>query len=278
MRQSVRTVRKYGEQFALTLEGERGKLVVARDEAFRVVVRCAVGHRPRWPRHCLSPRALCTECSCRELCRSPPRSNVVAKFVPCRGFDGICIKIGLNSAPSIFADIVKSHVRMKDRRPDKGPERATDDGIAIRTLSEKLKKSPNDTLNAIQSLERRTFPSSECLAIITETAKRNSQLLYAQSSSSIVGYLIFIQAPNGLRIHKVCIAEAFRRQGIATSFVERVCEIASKVGKDIDLWVEEARIPARECYIKCGFAQVGDTVIDYYGPGRNGIRMVWKCE
>jgi ribosomal protein S18 acetylase RimI-like enzyme len=167
---------------------------------------------------------------------------------------------------------------MKDNRREKPPELATSDCVSVCTLSEKLKKSPNDILNAIQSLERRTFPSSECLAIIAETSKRNTQLLYAQSSSSIVGYLIFVHTPGGgLRIHKVCVAEAFRRRGIATDLIERVCDIASKAGKDIDLWVDEARIPARECYIKCGYAQVGDTVIDYYGPRRNGIRMLWKC-
>jgi ribosomal protein S18 acetylase RimI-like enzyme len=167
---------------------------------------------------------------------------------------------------------------MKNNRREKVQEPAPSDDIVIYTLSEKLKKSPNDILSAIQSLERRNFPSSECLAIMTETSKRNAQLLYAQSSSSIVGYLVFIHAPSGLRIHKVCIAEAFRRRRIATRLIERVCDIARRAGKDIDLWVDEARIPAMECYIKCGFAHVGDTVLDYYGPGRNGIRMVWKCE
>lgn len=167
---------------------------------------------------------------------------------------------------------------MKDNRREKPPAPATNYAISICTLSEKLTKAPNDILNAIQSLERRTFPSSECLAIAAETSKRNTQLLYAQSSSSIVGYLVFIHTPTGLRIHKVCTAEAFRRRGVATSLIERVCDIASKAGKDIDLWVDEARMPARECYVKCRFTQVGDTVIDYYGPGRNGIRMVWNCE
>jgi ribosomal protein S18 acetylase RimI-like enzyme len=187
-------------------------------------------------------------------------------------------KTRLNSVVSIFTDHRQVHVRMKDNRQDKSSEQIASDAISICTLSEKLKKSPNDILNAIQSLERRTFPSSECLAIAAETSKRNTQLLYAQSSSGIVGYLIFIHTPSGLRIHKVCIAEAFRRRGIATGLIERVCDIAGKAGKDIDLWVNEARIPARECYVKCGFAQVGETVIDYYGPARNGIRMVWKCE
>ena len=82
---------------------------------------------------------------------------------------------------------------------------------------------------------------------------------------------------SGLRIHKVCIAEAFRRQHVATKLIQRVCGIAQKAGKDVDLWVDEGRVPARQCYVSCGFVQAGDVVIDYYGPGRNGVRMIWTC-
>jgi len=60
--------------------------------------------------------------------------------------------------------------------------------------------------------------------------------------------------------------------------IRQVCEIAQKAGKDIDLWVDEARVPARECYITCGFMQAGDVVVDYYGPGRNGLRMIWSYD
>lgn len=150
--------------------------------------------------------------------------------------------------------------------------------VTISVLPEKLKKSANDFLAAIQSLERRTFPSSEGLSISTETSKRNTQLLYAQSSSEIIGYLIYINTSSGLRIHKVCVAESFRRQGIASKMIRQVCQVAQKAGKGIDLWVDEARLPARECYSICGFIQAGDVVVDYYGPGRNGLRMTWSCE
>lgn len=60
--------------------------------------------------------------------------------------------------------------------------------------------------------------------------------------------------------------------------IRQVCEVAQKAGKGIDLWVDEARLPARECYNICGFIQAGDVVVDYYDPGRNGLRMTWSCE
>ena len=149
--------------------------------------------------------------------------------------------------------------------------------VTICTLAEKATKQKTEILDIIQSLERRPFPSSESLSITTETSKRNTTLLYATCSSSIIGYLLYINTSFGIRIHKVCVAKSHRRQGVATKLIRAVCVIAAKGGKDIDLWVDEARAPARECYVSSGFVQVGDVVVDYYGPGRNGLRMVWDC-
>jgi predicted GNAT family acetyltransferase len=151
------------------------------------------------------------------------------------------------------------------------------DEITTSNVLEKSAKQKPEIVTAIQSLERRIFPSSECLSITTETSKRNTTLLYATFQSTIIGYLIYINTASGIRIHKVCVADAFRRHGIATKLIHRVIEVAAKGGKGIDLWVDEARMAARQCYNVNGFVQVGDLVVDYYGPGRNGIRMVWKC-
>jgi ribosomal protein S18 acetylase RimI-like enzyme len=151
------------------------------------------------------------------------------------------------------------------------------DKITISNLLDKSAKQKPEIVAAVQSLERRIFPSSECLSITTETSQRNTTLLYATLQSAIVGYLIYINTASGIRIHKVCVANASRRQGIATNLIRRVIEVAAKGGKDIDLWVDEARIPARQCYAVNGFIQAGDVVVDYYAAGRNGIRMVWKC-
>ena len=150
--------------------------------------------------------------------------------------------------------------------------------ITIHSLPSKTSKTTEDIISAIQALERKTFPSSESLQIAQETQKRKTHLLYAQFSiTTIVGYLIYINTSSGLRIHKVCVTESFRRQGIATMLIGRVVEVARKRGKDIDLWVDEARIVARQCYTKLGFEEVGEVVTDYYGPGRNGIRMALSC-
>jgi ribosomal protein S18 acetylase RimI-like enzyme len=150
--------------------------------------------------------------------------------------------------------------------------------VEIRELSQRSSKDTKEIVAVFQSLERRNFPSSEALSVETEISKRNTRLLYAQSSSVFVGYLIYIHTPSGLRIHKVCVTESFRRQGIASKLIRRVCEVAQMTGKSVDLWVDEGRIPAMMCYSSCGFEQVGDTVGDYYGPGRNGIRMMWSPE
>jgi ribosomal protein S18 acetylase RimI-like enzyme len=152
---------------------------------------------------------------------------------------------------------------------------ASVDDITIWTLPKVIKDPTNDILTSIQSLERRTFPTSESLNLSTELSKRNTNLLYRQTSATVIGYILYINTSSGLRIHKVCVAKSHRRRGVATGLVERVCDVARKAGKDVDLWVDEGRVPARECYTRCGFVE-RETVVDYYGRGRNGIRMVWS--
>jgi ribosomal protein S18 acetylase RimI-like enzyme len=150
--------------------------------------------------------------------------------------------------------------------------------IQILELPRKVSSQTKGIIASIQSLEKRNFPTSEALSIETEVTKRNTRLLYVLLSTNILGYLIYIHTPSGLRIHKVCVAADFRRKGLATKLITRVCEVARNTQKEIDLWVDEARIPARLCYSVCGFEQAGDSVVDYYGPGRNGIRMLWSSD
>lgn len=45
----------------------------------------------------------------------------------------------------------------------------------------------------------------------------------------------------------------------------------SRAGQ-VDLWVDEERTPARALYTACGFIEQ-ESVKDYYGNGRTGIRM-----
>src|ERR1700737_2988751 len=107
--------------------------------------------------------------------------------------------------------------------------------ICVSTLPQKSTTATNQILTSIQSLERRTFPSSEALDIPAETSKRNTHLLYAHSSSTLIGYILYINTSSGLRIHKVCVAPSHRRRGVATQLMEMVCQVARKVGKEIDL-------------------------------------------
>ena len=97
-------------------------------------------------------------------------------------------------------------------------------------LPDKITKSTVNIVSALQSLERRTFPSAEALSISTEVAKRNTKLVYAHASSEPVGYLIYLNMSSGLRIHKVCVAEAFRRQHVATKLIQHVLKTFMRKG------------------------------------------------
>ena len=179
---------------------------------------------------------------------------------------------------NLESGIVRRNQRMGREETQPNDDITVTGAIQVRKHSQKVSKQSSDILTSIQYLEKRTFPASEALSIETEVKKRNTRLLYVQSTDSIAGFLIYIHTPSRLRIHKVCVAEKFRRQGIATALISRVCSVARKTGKDIDLWVDEDRIPARYCYSACGFQRAGASVKDYYGPGRNGMRLVWSSE
>ena len=55
--------------------------------------------------------------------------------------------------------------------------------------------------------------------------------------------------------------------------VQKVLAELEKGGtREVDLWVDMSRTPARALYESCGFEKM-EEVEDYYGIGRTGMRM-----
>ncbi|OCL06591.1 hypothetical protein AOQ84DRAFT_321196 [Glonium stellatum] len=79
-------------------------------------------------------------------------------------------------------------------------------------------------------------------------------------------------------LHKICVAQPHRQQGIAKAAIALLRSRLEKEGCDsIQLWVDEDRSAARALYASCDFKQV-DRCLDYYGPGRIGLKMVLRLE
>ena len=134
----------------------------------------------------------------------------------------------------------------------------------------------------IKRAEKKTFPKSEALDFDIELKKQNTEMIVVLAGKlhSTVGedalvaaYLVYARSHPSALLHKVCVLEDHQRQGIARGLLCMLKrELRNRGCSQIALWVDEARKPARSLYESIGFRAV-DQARDYYGPGRNGIRM-----
>jgi ribosomal protein S18 acetylase RimI-like enzyme len=137
-------------------------------------------------------------------------------------------------------------------------------------------------LAAIKQTEKRTFPSNEAFDFDSELKKRTTVLYCVYHTKTdgpeLCGYTVYVHSKLMTRIHKVCVVERFRGQGIGKWMVDMVLKELKKAAPgNVDLWVDTTRAPARRLYGACGFKEV-QMVRDYYSPGRDGIRMERNLE
>ena len=137
-------------------------------------------------------------------------------------------------------------------------------------------------MTQIQQMEKRAFPRNEALDFNLELKKRNTEMMAvfdrdvrveSEWEGHLVGYALWSRLQKTALLHKVCVAKQYRRRGIARRMLNIVKDRLSRNGcVRIQLWVDEARIPATCLYQSLGFIEV-DRVEDYYSPGRTGITM-----
>jgi ribosomal protein S18 acetylase RimI-like enzyme len=126
---------------------------------------------------------------------------------------------------------------------------------------------------AIIRLEKRTFPASEALDINYELKKWNCVLRCIRLAEQVVGYSLCVHIKRATQLHKLCVAKNWQRQRLGQKLMEDLIDTErSRGAAEISLWVDPARLPAMALYSKCGFLEVS-SVEDYYGPGRQGIKM-----
>ena len=137
-------------------------------------------------------------------------------------------------------------------------------------------------LKAIGSIEKKTFPASEAMKIDTSLLTKANHnvfvLVSADQPHDPLGYAITAQHRHALLMHKICIAPHHRRSKLGMMLLDHLVCIANKsTCRSIELWVDEAREPARCLYSSAGFGELHH-VKDYYGPGRNGVKDVVTVE
>lgn len=135
-------------------------------------------------------------------------------------------------------------------------------------------------LSQISRVEKKTFPAKEAFSFGEELwrKKPNTRVLYATNAtadprSPVMAYAVYVRQKGIALLHKVCVAEPYRRQGVGQKLMTYIQHRLQKEGcQYIQLWVDKAREPARSLYIRNGFEE-REEVADYYAPGRTGVRM-----
>lgn len=158
--------------------------------------------------------------------------------------------------------------------------------ITISDIHSLGQKEAFEILAQIARIEKKTFPSNEAFPFDQELwrKKPNTRVLYATSAPApgarpvLIAYAVYVRQKGAALLHKVCVIEALRRQGVGQRLMEYIQQRLQKEGcQYIQLWVDKAREPARALYTRNWFKE-REEIADYYAPGRTGIRMVLDLE
>lgn len=153
------------------------------------------------------------------------------------------------------------------------------DGVVFKILDlgSLSKEKAVAILTTIATLEKKSFPATEVFDFTPGMLKKaNTRILVVVSQSaplSAIAYCVYVRWRRTMLLHKLCVSERFRGQGIGKLLMRNVLERAKEERCDVlELWVDQARMVARNLYARSGL-QEQCVVNDYYGPNRNGIKM-----
>ncbi|PWY67439.1 acyl-CoA N-acyltransferase [Aspergillus eucalypticola CBS 122712] len=134
-----------------------------------------------------------------------------------------------------------------------------------------------EILAQISRVEKKTFPANEAFSFGEELwrKKPNTRVLYVTRAPptpgdvrpTLLAYAVYVRQKGIALLHKVCVGEAHRRQGVAMRLMNYIrARLQSEGCQQIQLWVDKARSPARSLYVRNGFKE-RDQIPDYYAPG-----------
>lgn len=153
------------------------------------------------------------------------------------------------------------------------------DGTVLKVLDlgSLPKESAVAILGTIATIEKKSFPATEVFDFTPGILKKaNTRVLFVASQSaplSAIAYCVYVRWRRTVLLHKLCVSERFRGQGIGKLLMGNVLERAKEERCDfLELWVDQARMVARNLYTRSGLREQC-VVNDYYGPNRSGIKM-----
>jgi ribosomal-protein-alanine N-acetyltransferase len=126
------------------------------------------------------------------------------------------------------------------------------------------------------AIERRAFPTPWSLAMfVLELSKASGICLAATIDERVVGYMVCSRYDTVWHVMNVAVDDRLRRQGIASTMMERLFELADKPNEQYTLEVRTSNDAAIRLYESFGFRAAGRRRA-YYHDNREDALIMWR--
>ena len=113
-------------------------------------------------------------------------------------------------------------------------------------------------IDAVIAIERSAYDFPWTVGIFKDCLKSNYHCWVMQVFENLAGYVVMSIAARECHLLNICIAKHYRRQGLATKFMQYLLQFArSTETKIIYLEVRPSNISAIQLYQALGFAEIG---------------------
>jgi [ribosomal protein S18]-alanine N-acetyltransferase len=131
-------------------------------------------------------------------------------------------------------------------------------------------------LPQVIAIERRAFPTPWSLAMfVLELSKPAGISLAALLDGRIVAYLVCSRYDSVWHLMNIAVDVHLRRQGLATSLLERLFELADRPSEQYTLEVRTSNEGAIRLYERFGFRAAGRRRA-YYHDNREDALIMWR--
>jgi [ribosomal protein S18]-alanine N-acetyltransferase len=131
-------------------------------------------------------------------------------------------------------------------------------------------------LPQVIAIERRAFPTPWSLAMfVLELSKPAGISLAAVIGERVVGYLVCSRYDRVWHLMNIAVDDRLRRQGIATTLLERLFELGDKPSEQYTLEVRTSNQGAIRLYERFGFRSAGRRRA-YYLDNREDALIMWR--
>ena len=131
-------------------------------------------------------------------------------------------------------------------------------------------------LPQVIAIERRAFPTPWSLAMfVLELSKPSGICLAGLLDDRIVAYLVCSRYDSVWHLMNIAVDINLRRQGLATSLLERLFEMADRPSEQYTLEVRTSNEGAIRLYERFGFRAAGRRRA-YYHDNREDALIMWR--